>query len=278
MAQGTGAYRLLAPPGKARSAAVLAALLVALFVASGCGGDSEDSGTQGTQSSTQSAAVDGSGADATTPSSKASSKQGAKTGKGNGSSPASSKTSQPNQAQGKQAPPPAIPKGPREPEATPEQRAEATVASITLLSPAIGAPAGESTSPLPAAYTCNGKDTSPPLRWSGVPAGTQELVLFVMNLVPVNEELFFDWALAGIDPGLEELKEGELPKGAVLGRNGHGNRAYSICPQGKAETYIFALYALPQRLNAKPGFDPLTLRKEVMDLSGNVGLMAVGVG
>ena len=36
-----------------------------------------------------------------------------------------------------------------------------------------------------------------------------------------------------------------------------------------------ALFALPQKLPAKQGFDPLVLRKEVTDTSGNVGLLAV---
>ena len=274
MAQGTGAKRLLGLFGKTRSAAAVAALLVALLV-SGCGGDSDDPETQGTQA-TERSAQGTTTRESAEKTSKAKAQQAAAKSKGSSGS-AQAGGSQPSQAKGKQAPPITIPKGKREPEPTPQQRAEATVASMRLQSPAaIPQPIAESTETLPAPYTCKGKDTSPPLRWSGVPAGTTELVLFIMNLVPVNEELFFNWAVAGIDPSLEELTEGTLPKGAILGQNGHGKRAYSICPKGKAETYIFALYALPTSLNAKPGFDPLTLRKEVLDLSGNVGLMAVG--
>ena len=33
--------------------------------------------------------------------------------------------------------------------------------------------------PIPAKYTCDGQDTSPPLVWSGLPAGTRSLVLIV---------------------------------------------------------------------------------------------------
>ena len=32
---------------------------------------------------------------------------------------------------------------------------------------------------IPAAYTCDGRNVSPPLVWSGVPAGTKGLVLIV---------------------------------------------------------------------------------------------------
>jgi hypothetical protein len=36
---------------------------------------------------------------------------------------------------------------------------------------------------------------------------------------------------------------------------------------------LFALYALPRALSPKRGFDPRTLRREVLALSGNVGLL-----
>jgi len=165
------------------------------------------------------------------------------------------------------------PKGPREPEASPKERAEATVVSMSLTSPAL-TPGAESVSPLPATYTCAGKDTWPTLRWSGVPAGSAELILFAINIEPVNEALFFDWALAGLDPGLDEISSGALPKGAVLGKNSFGRNGYSICPAKSPETVIFALYALPEGLSASKGFDPAALRKEVLEISGNAGLLA----
>ena len=34
-------------------------------------------------------------------------------------------------------------------------------------------------SPIPPRYTCDGEDVSPPLEWSGVPAGTRSLALLV---------------------------------------------------------------------------------------------------
>jgi phosphatidylethanolamine-binding protein (PEBP) family uncharacterized protein len=165
------------------------------------------------------------------------------------------------------------PKGPREPEATPKERSEATVVSMSLTSPAL-TPGAESVSPLPATYTCEGKDTWPMLQWSAVPQGTAELVLFAINLEPVNEALFFDWAVAGLDPSLTEISSGELPKGAVVGRNSFGKNGYSICPAKSPETVIFALYALPKALRSSKGFDPAALRKEVLEISANAGLLA----
>jgi phosphatidylethanolamine-binding protein (PEBP) family uncharacterized protein len=148
---------------------------------------------------------------------------------------------------------------------------------MTLSGPAL-APGPESISTLPATYTCDGKDTWPTLRWSGVPAGTAELALLVLNLEPVNEALFFDWAVTGLEPGLTGLESGKLPKGAIVGKNSFGKTGYSICPPNGKETYVFALYALPSSLPASKGFDPKALREQILGLSGNSGLLAVSAG
>jgi phosphatidylethanolamine-binding protein (PEBP) family uncharacterized protein len=144
---------------------------------------------------------------------------------------------------------------------------------MSLQSPAIVASGGQPGS-LPPTYTCDGKDSWPQLKWSGVPPGTAELALFVMNLQPVEEQLFVDWAVGGLDPDLQGIEAGELPKGAVVGTNGFGKRGYSICPSGAGEVYMFAVYALPSSLSPEKGFDARKLREEVLDVAGNVGLLA----
>jgi phosphatidylethanolamine-binding protein (PEBP) family uncharacterized protein len=166
------------------------------------------------------------------------------------------------------------PKGAPEPGITPQQRQEATVASMALQSPS-SQPSSGGPQALPAEYTCDGKGTSPALRWQGVPQGTAELVLFAMNVQPVEGKLFFDWAVAGLSPELEEIEAGKLPKGTVVGRNSSGRTSYEVCPEGGGETYMFTLFALPKKLSPAQGFEPLALRKAVLDASGNVGLLAL---
>jgi phosphatidylethanolamine-binding protein (PEBP) family uncharacterized protein len=157
---------------------------------------------------------------------------------------------------------------------TAEQRREATVANITLESPSLDG--GSAVQQLPSVFTCDGKNSWPSLKWSGIPAGTEELALMLVNTQPVNGSLFFDWAVTGLDPGLEGLEAGRLPKGVVVGRNGSGKTAYSVCPpRGSSETYFFTLYALPRPLEAKSGFDPVALREEALNVSHNVGLLPV---
>lgn len=145
---------------------------------------------------------------------------------------------------------------------------------ISLISPSL--PKTKSVPALSATYTCDGKDSWPAFSWSGVPAGTRELALLVLNAQPVHEKIFFDWAVAGLDPDLKGIDAAELPAGAVVGKNGFGENDYSICPaKGKAETFMVALYALPKPLSPKQGFDPLPLREDAEGQSGNAGLMAV---
>jgi phosphatidylethanolamine-binding protein (PEBP) family uncharacterized protein len=279
VAQKSAAERLLKTPAKSASAGVCLALALAALLLVGCGGGSSDhegssssSSASSSLSPTGASGAQGQGAPVPGDGEKAAA---TKAGGGASSDPTASANSGSPQGQGqgqKHGPRIAQPKGPVEQVPSPAQVSEATVADISLQSPAIIAGAG-SPGRLAATYTCDGKDSWPTLRWSEVPAGTAELALFVMNVQPVQEQLFVDWALAGIDPDLSEIEAGELPRGAVVGTNGFGKRGYEICPPGGGEIYMFALYALPQKLSPSKGFDARELRKEILATSGNVGLL-----
>ena len=262
------------------SARIVLALAAAALALAGCGGGSSDSSSSASTSS-DAASADAAGSTAS------SGATGAAAGGGSPSaanSPSASNAAgggssavpggQPS-AGGKHGPHIAQPKGAPEPGITPQERKEVTVASMALESPSSqGASGGPQA--LPAEFTCDGKNTSPALRWQGVPPGTGELVLFAMNVQPVEEKLFFDWAVAGLSPELEEIEAGKLPKGAVVGRNSFGKTGYALCPAaGSGETYIFALFAVPKKLSPSQGFEPLALRKAVTDQAGNVGLLAL---
>lgn len=272
MAQGTVDKRFLTKSAKTASAGALLAFAVVAFLLAGCGGSS-DSADSTTAASGSSAAA-GSGSEATEQGS-GGGQGGNATGTGGaaGSSGGQSPSNQSSSGGGQRQSVPQ-PTGEEAPKITPQQRREATVASMTLEAPSLP-PSPGGPQALTAEYTCDGKNTSPALRWQGVPGGSVELILFAMNLRPVDKTLFFDWAVAGLDPGLEEIEAGKLPKGAVVGRNSFGKTGYGICPEAGEETYIFTLFALPKKLSPAQGFDPLALRKAVTDTSGNVGLLAL---
>jgi phosphatidylethanolamine-binding protein (PEBP) family uncharacterized protein len=273
--QRKGADGRLAPAAKAASARGIPALAVAVALAlalAGCGGDSGgDDGGPAPAGAEGSAAVSPDNPSSGESPEGSADPAGAKSA-GTGAEGEGARSQGAGAEQGGAV---AVPQGPPESGPTPEQLEKAKVADIALESPAV-LPVANGPAELPAPYTCEGKDSWPALRWRAVPEGTAELVLFAMALAPVEGKIFFDWAVAGIDPALEGLEAGRLPAGAVAGRNSFGQNGYSVCPPpGQGETYFFVLYALPQELSARPGFDPHALRKRVQGLSRNVGLLPV---
>jgi hypothetical protein len=131
---------------------------------------------------------------------------------------------------------------------------------------------------IPAKYTCDGSDTSPPVRWRAMPAGTAEVALFAANVKPVDGKLFFDWAVVGLKAQSHGVKEGVLPPGAVVGRNSAGKVGYSFCPaRGPLpEHMIVRIVALGHRLAAKSGFDAATLYQAAEKDTKGVALTGAG--
>lgn len=272
MAQGRGTNRLLGLPAKVASArAILALAAVAVLVLSGCGGDSDEDSGGTVANTTAPANAEG---QASPGSSGSSSSDGTSSSDG-GSSPGQSQGSGPQGSQGdKQGPRVAIPEGEPEPGITPQEREQATIVNVLLESPDVQ-PVQGGVAKLSAAHTCDGENTSPELRWKGIPPEAKELILLAANVKPVEGKLFFDWALAGIDPELEGIEAGKLPKGAIVGRNSFGELDYSVCPpEGQAETIFFSLIALPEPISPQRGFDPMDLRKQALEQAANAGLMA----
>ena len=113
--------------------------------------------------------------------------------------------------------------------------------------------------PIPARYTCEGKNVSPPLKWSGVPAGAKSLVLIADDPdAPVGT--WVHWvvydvpSVAGEFP--EDLPKSQfLPGGGKQGINDFKHLGYGgpCPPAGKAHRYFFKLYALDVMLDARAG-------------------------
>lgn len=116
---------------------------------------------------------------------------------------------------------------------------------------------------LPAQYTCDGQDVSPPLTWGAVPADVKELALFVVGFEPAPDTKTYnvsvEWAVAGIHPGLHKLAAGRLPPRAFVALAGDRKPRYSVCPRkGIQERYQFDLYGLSSSKTIARRFDALT--------------------
>lgn len=127
--------------------------------------------------------------------------------------------------------------------------------SMTLSSPAF-----ENGQPIPIRHTGEGNDTSPPLRWTEPPAGTEGFALICDDPdAPVGT--WVHWVLCGLPATLRELPEGlpaaeHLSNGGKQGRNDFRCIGYGgpMPPAGKAHRYYFKLYALDTLVVLPPGF------------------------
>lgn len=125
--------------------------------------------------------------------------------------------------------------------------------SLTLSSPAF-----QKMAAIPKQYTCEGSDTSPPLEWSGVPAGAKSLAL-VMDDPDVPDpaaptRTFVHWVLYDIPPTSTGLPEGAaqsgLPPGTITGKNDWAKASFGgSCPPIGRHRYFFKLYALDSTLD-----------------------------
>lgn len=118
--------------------------------------------------------------------------------------------------------------------------------TLKLSSPAF-ADGGE----IPSKYTCEGQDVSPPLAWSGVPAGAKSLALVVDDPDapdPAAPKMtWVHWVLYNIPPSASSLGEAvsELPAGTLEGLNDWRRTGYGgPCPPVGRHRYFHKLYAL----------------------------------
>jgi Raf kinase inhibitor-like YbhB/YbcL family protein len=106
---------------------------------------------------------------------------------------------------------------------------------------------------IPVEYTCEGADRSPPLSWSGIPAGTKSLALIVDDPDAPDSAApsmtWVHWVLYNIPPAAVGLSEGvvpaALPAGTRDGMNDWKRTGYGgPCPPIGCHRYFHKLYAL----------------------------------
>lgn len=135
-----------------------------------------------------------------------------------------------------------------------ENMMEPKVEQLYLTSPAF-----RDNDRIPARYTGDGDDMSPPLQWSHAPEGVAEYAVICED-PDAPGGTFIHWVMYNIPPGYDRLDEGirqeaELDNGAMQGRNDFGNIGYGgpAPPKGKPHHYEFTVYALGEKLNLPPG-------------------------
>lgn len=106
---------------------------------------------------------------------------------------------------------------------------------------------------IPARYTCQGQDCSPPLKWSNAPAGTLSFALIVDDPDapdPAAPKMtWVHWLLYNLPATCHGLAEAvpanALPRGTSEGKNDWQRTGYGgPCPPIGRHRYFFKLYAL----------------------------------
>jgi Raf kinase inhibitor-like YbhB/YbcL family protein len=114
---------------------------------------------------------------------------------------------------------------------------------------------------IPAQYTCDGEDRSPPLAWSGAPEDSRFAAILVTD---PDAGGFIHWSAANVvGSSLAEGASGSATAG-VEGSNGFGRTGWGgPCPPSGEHRYVFTVYALSERLDLGPGFDADQLRSQL---------------
>ena len=107
---------------------------------------------------------------------------------------------------------------------------------------------------IPARFTCDGADVSPPLAWEGAPAGTGSLVLIVRDPDARNFAHWVAYEIPGATSGsLPEAIARSVPS-MKQGRNDFGKDGYGgPCPPSGTHHYVFRLAALDGTLGLGDG-------------------------
>jgi Raf kinase inhibitor-like YbhB/YbcL family protein len=114
-------------------------------------------------------------------------------------------------------------------------------ARITLASSAFAA-GGR----IPELYTCDGRNVSPPLRWSGIPGDATELRLAMEDRDAPGGD-FIHWQLSGLSPRSSGLSAGTEPAMGNEGTNSFGTTGYrGPCPPrgSRPHHYVITLTAV----------------------------------
>jgi len=146
----------------------------------------------------------------------------------------------------------------------------------------ITSPAFSQSAEIPTVYTGLGKDISPPLTFSNVPAGTKSLVLIIDDPDapdPAAPRMtWVHWVLYNIPPETNGLAEGvqSLPVGTQEGMNDFKRRSYGgpHPPVGR-HRYFHKLYALDTTLFFKGVPTKADIEKE---MTGHIMAEAVLMG
>lgn len=107
---------------------------------------------------------------------------------------------------------------------------------------------------IPAKYTCDGTNISPPLEWSGAPQTAESLAL-ICDDPDAPGKTWVHWVLFDLPANRTSLPENVPPQETVAGGGKQGTNDFKKigyggpCPPTGTHRYFFKIYALGTALN-----------------------------
>jgi Raf kinase inhibitor-like YbhB/YbcL family protein len=130
---------------------------------------------------------------------------------------------------------------------------------------AVTSPAFRDGGSIPKRFSCDGEESSPPLRWSGVPARARELALVVED---PDADRFVHWTVLHIPATATGIPQDRVPSGAIETENSFGKSGWGgpCPPEGDdPHRYVFALYATDAPLGLGKDSSPDDVRAALSD-------------
>ncbi len=132
---------------------------------------------------------------------------------------------------------------------------------------------------MPRDHAPDGRNLSPPITWTNLPAGTTQIAVMCQDHGAGNPPPWVHWIIYNIPGTASGLPQGlpfdsTQPMPTEIGGTVHGNNSWGLPmyrgpapPQGSLHHYHFVVYALDAELNLPPGLD----RQELLDaIEGHV--------
>jgi len=122
-------------------------------------------------------------------------------------------------------------------------------------------------SEIPIEFTCDGRNISPQLSWSGAPAGTRSFALIMHDPDAPMPGGYTHWLVYNVPSSVDRIPENapnqnQLPGGGIQGKNSAGEYGYTgPCPPSGTHRYYFILYALDSALDPSAGLNKDALEK-----------------
>ncbi len=124
---------------------------------------------------------------------------------------------------------------------------------------------------LPVEFTGDGASASPPLAWTGVPKGTQSLVLIMHHLDPEGKTKIY-WLMHDINPQTTSVAKNATDFGK-MGISTVHNRVEYASPHSKGpgeKKYVFTLFALSAKPDLTKAESPITVDPLLAAMKGKI--------